>query len=310
MTAAPHPQVSLDGVDAPVRQPPPESVDGQDRRARQERIRELVSREGFVRIDELARDFTVSPMTIHRDLDSLQSEGWLRKVRGGATSEPSNLFHGSVRHRLLSLGSVKAGIAAHALELVTPGQSVILDDSTTVLRLARLLPARAPLVAVTNFLPAIKLLAGRHGIDVVALGGRYYPAYDAFLGLGAVEAVRSLRADVLFMSTTAVTDGVCYHTSTETVQVKRALMDAAATSVLLVDHTKFERSALHVLAPLSEFDLVVVDSGVSPERVARMRAEGVTVAVAPPLPASAADADESLLPLMGRAEESTTHPAD
>ncbi|MFC8123946.1 hypothetical protein [Streptomyces sp. NPDC057302] len=48
------------------------------------------------------------------------------------------------------------------------------------------------------------------------------------MGLHTADAVRAFRADVLFMSTTAVTNGRCYHTSPETVQVKRAMMERAA----------------------------------------------------------------------------------
>ena len=82
------------------------------------------------------------------------------------------------------------------------------------------------------------------------------------------------------MSTTAVTNGHCYHQSQETVAVKRALMDAADRRILLLDHTKFDKSGLHQLAPLAAFDLVIVDSGTSPEDVVALRASGVKLLVA------------------------------
>lgn len=148
----------------------------------------------------------------------------------------------------------KQQIAAAALELVEPGMSVLIDESTTGLALARLLPVRAPLKVVTNFLAAVNALALHEGVDLVALGGDYYPAYDAFLGLRTSEAIGSLRADVLFMSTTAVTVGHCYHQSQETVAVKRALMTAAGRRVLLLDHSRFGKHGLYRLAPLTAFD--------------------------------------------------------
>ena len=58
-------------------------------RDRREQIRLRVVDEGYVRIEALAESFGVSLMTIHRDLDELQTRGWLRKVRGGATAQPS-----------------------------------------------------------------------------------------------------------------------------------------------------------------------------------------------------------------------------
>lgn len=47
--------------------------------------------------------------------------------------------------------------------------------------------------------------------------------------------------------------------------VKRAMLDAAARNVLLVDHTKLGRVALHRVVPLSRFDTLLVDDGASPE---------------------------------------------
>jgi DeoR/GlpR family transcriptional regulator of sugar metabolism len=250
-----------------------------DQRARQDHIRHHVAAHGSVRIQDLAETFGVSSMTIHRDLDVLQSQGWLRKVRGGATAEPSALFHGDFGHRSHAMLPAKQAIAAAAVELIRPGQAVVVDDSTTALSLAELLPGRLPITVVTNFLAAIKLLAGQPGVDLVGLGGAYYPAYDAFLGMRTLEAIQPIRADVLFMSTTAVTDGICYHTSTDTIQVKRALMAAAAQRVLLVDHSKFARRALNELCPLTAFDVVFVDSGLDPRIVADLSAQGVNIRV-------------------------------
>ncbi|WP_052863314.1 DeoR/GlpR family DNA-binding transcription regulator [Streptomyces niger] len=244
---------------------------------RQQRIRERVAAEGFVRTADLAKEYAVSIMTIHRDLDVLQAQGWLRKVRGGASSLPSLLFHGDLSERMAAMRTTKHRLARAALRQLTPGQTVMIDESTTCLALAQHLTERGPLTVISNFLPVIKLLAGEPGISLLALGGAYYPAYDAFLGPHTAEAVRSFRADVLFLSTTAVTGDTCYHQSQETVQVKRALMERAARRVLLVDHTKFTRRGIYALAPLTDFDTVLVDDALPVTELRRMRDLGVPV---------------------------------
>ncbi|WP_424217156.1 DeoR/GlpR family DNA-binding transcription regulator (plasmid) [Streptomyces sp. BI20] len=252
------------------------------RERRRRLIREAVLAEGFARAADLADEHGVSLMTVHRDLDLLQAQGWLRKTRGGATGLHSAHFHGNVATRLSTMAATKKLLAREAARLVTPGQTVLLDDSTTCLPMTRELTTRTPVTVITNSLPAITALSRERGVRLLALGGEYYPAYDAFLGLLTADQVSALRADVLFMSTTAVTRGRCYHTSPETVQVKRAMMAAAGRTVLVVDHTKFSRDGTYALAPLSAFDLVVTDAGLPEHEVTSIRRTGTEVRVAEP----------------------------
>lgn len=255
-----------------------------DQRQRREVIRRRVLDAGHAEISDLARALGVSAMTIHRDLDALQEEGWLRKIRGGATAQPSAVHHGDVAHRMTSMAQEKYALARTAIELIEPGATVALDDSTTALGVANLLAVTGGQdnTVITNFFPAMRVLGGQSSVGLIGLGGNYFPAYDAFLGIRTIEAARTLHADVLFMSTTAVTNGRCYHQSQETVAVKRALMDAVSRPVLLLDHSKFDRSGLHQLAELSEFDTIVVDDGVDDAVVEEIKAQGPHVLVAAP----------------------------
>jgi len=251
-----------------------------DVRERREQIREEVVATGFVRIEDLAERYHLSIMTIHRDLDALQSEGWLRKVRNGATAEPSTEHHGDIRYRATAMADAKAHLATAAIQLVEPGNAVMIDDSTTALALVELLSTRGPLSVISNSLPVINKMSKEPGIDLIALGGAYYPAYDAFLGMRTGDAIRSLRANVVFMSPTAVTNGQCYHQSQETVAVKRAMIESADRTVLLLDHTKFRKSGVYQLAALTDFDLVIVDEDTPETELAALRAQGVHLHIA------------------------------
>ena len=248
---------------------------------RRERIAEYVLQRESVPARELAAHFDVSIMTVHRDLDELERQGVLRKSRGGATPQPSSLFESNVRYRLSAARAEKEAVARFALTLIEPGQAVLLDDATTTLALARLLPALAPITVITNYLATIQALHAASGVRLIALGGEYLPSHDSFTGVGCEAAIALLRADLFFMSTSAVSAGVAFHQEQEIVKVKRAMLAAATKRVLLVDHAKLGKTALHKLAPLTDFDLVVVDAGADDERLRELRDAKVPFEVAP-----------------------------
>ncbi|MER6715716.1 MULTISPECIES: DeoR/GlpR family DNA-binding transcription regulator [unclassified Streptomyces] len=235
--------------------------------ARQAAMAEQVLADGSATAAELAERFGVSLMTIHRDLDELERQGIVRKFRGGVTAQPSGVFESNVQYRLKTMRAEKAAVAERAVRMVEPGMAILLDDSTSTLEIARRLRTGevTPLTVVTNFLEAINLLADQRGIHLMALGGDYDPLHSSFLGVSCVEAVEQLRVDVCFASTSAVHGGYAYHQEQHIVSVKRAMLDAAARNVLLIDHTKLGRVALHRVVPLSRFDTVLVDDGASPE---------------------------------------------
>jgi DeoR/GlpR family transcriptional regulator of sugar metabolism len=256
---------------------------GSRRAVRQRAISEAVMKEGAVRIEQIAERFDISLMTVHRDLDELESRGLLRKSRGMATALSSSLVESSDVFRAGQQQQSKIEVAHAALELIEPGQAVFLDDSTTVQQLGRLLSIKAPLTVITNFLMTINELNTMRGISLVALGGTYHNWCRSFMGQMTTTAIEQLRADVFVMSTAAITDDRCFHQSQETVSTKRAMFDVSACRILLADHTKFDKRALYGLANLTEFDQVIVDARTREVDVDRLRGKGVRVMVAPAL---------------------------
>jgi DeoR/GlpR family transcriptional regulator of sugar metabolism len=249
--------------------------------ARQQGITEAVMAGGSVRIEQLADQFGISLMTIHRDLDELERRGLLRKTRGLVTATSTSLVESSDMFRMSRQSPEKQALAAAAMDYLEAGQSVFLDDSTTVLRLATLLPSKAPLTVITNALTLMHELRGTRQLSLIGLGGQYYNWCNAFMGPLTTQSIAGLRADTFIMSTSAITNNVAFHQYPETIETKRAMFNASNRRILLADHTKFEHQALHAVGPLTDFDTVIVDDRTPPEQLQRMRTEGICVVVAP-----------------------------
>jgi len=248
--------------------------------ARRQMIAEAVMAEGSMRIEDLTERFGISLMTAHRDVDELVSRGLFRKTRGIVTAAATSLIESSDVYRANRQASEKKMIAAAAMQFIEPGQAIFLDDSTTVLQMASQLPTKVPLTAITNSLTLMNALKDMHDVNLLALGGQYYNWCNAFMGRMTIGEINSLRADVAFISMSAITDDVVFHQSPEIVDIKRAMFDSAAKRILLMDHTKFERRALHSFAPLSEFDVVIVDEKTPAAHLERMQSKNINVVVA------------------------------
>lgn len=263
---------------------PASGLDGDSRQSRQasrqRAITETVMAEGAVRIETLAERFGISLMTAHRDLDELEGRGLLRKSRGVATALSSALVESSDVYRSSRQLPEKDAIAHAALEFIEPGQAIMLDDSTTTLQLLPHLHAKKPLTVITNTLTIMNELRAANGINLLGLGGQYYNWCSAYMGRMTTTTIASLRADVLLMSTSAICDDIAFHQTLETVDVKRAMFESSSKRILLADHTKFDKRALHAMLPLADFDAVIVDAATDRRHIARLRDGGVNVVVA------------------------------
>ncbi|EPX75688.1 DeoR/GlpR family DNA-binding transcription regulator [Salipiger mucosus] len=247
---------------------------------RRQHILDALVRDGAVQLDELAEQFGVSKMTIHRDLDELEGEGLLRKIRGGATIEPGSQFESDFRFRQLQGHDLKERMARAALDWVEPGMTVMVNDGSTASVLGGLLPEKRPLTVITNNDAVMEALKAEPGISVIALGGRYSAKYNAWVGRVTEEALATLRADLAFISTPAAGEGRIYHMDDDITRAKRGMMDAAVRSVLMINHLRFDQSALHVLAGFSEFAAVVTDAEPSGKAREQIEAAGAQLRVA------------------------------
>ncbi|MFI1741327.1 DeoR/GlpR family DNA-binding transcription regulator [Streptomyces sioyaensis] len=247
-------------------------------RRRQDVLAHVVEH-GEVRIDELARRFGVSLATMHRDLDQLAERRLLRKERGRAAPFPTLTMETATRFRLGVNLPVKEALCAAVAEEIRPGSTIVLDDSTTVFPLAARIARTEAVTVVTNSLGVARLFDDTPGADVTLLGGRYRGEFGSCVGPEVLRALGRLRADLAVMSAVSVLGGRLFHPIRDYAEIKEAMLDCAQRSLLLVDHTKFGKSATHAYGDIGQYDRVVTDRGTPAGELAEFRRMGVSVEV-------------------------------
>ena len=233
---------------------------------RQKKIISLTESAGEITIKELAQKLGVSEMTVHRDLDLLQKERYVYKKRGAAVFVES-----ADRDKSDFYSDEKRAIGRKAAELVRDGASIIFDNSTTALECARFLNPDGKYTFYTTNLETAEILAGYAGSVLYCSGGYYFPDSKGFVGAQAEAFISSVKADVCFIGASGITpDGTTTPYPMHTA-LQKAIIASAKTKILVCDHSKFDKHAIEKICDLSDIDVIVTDSGVSPETYERYK---------------------------------------
>jgi DeoR/GlpR family transcriptional regulator of sugar metabolism len=235
---------------------------------RRERLRHLVEARGAARLEELSLALGVSQATVRRDLDELASAGKVRRVHGGAVAVDDRPSELTFDVKAAEAADEKARIAARAVELLAPDDTVYLDSGSTVLEAARLLRGWTRLTVVTNSLPAANELAGR-GPRLILVGGELRATSMAFVGPLTSPLLEHLHVDRALMGTFAMSlDEGLTTTDPAEAYTKELVMARAREVILLADSRKVGTRSFVQAGRLEAVDVLVTDGGLD-ERTAR-----------------------------------------
>ncbi|MET7337611.1 DeoR/GlpR family DNA-binding transcription regulator [Nonomuraea sp. NPDC005650] len=256
-------------------------------RLRHAEIMRRVRLSGATSVSDLASQLGVSPSTIRRDLEVLDRDGTLRRVRGGALLLDGGLLDGGVSvdadadRPFAEVAAVdeqdKEAVAVRAAELVRDGDVVLLDIGTTTMRLARRLRGRRVTV-VTSSLAVLDALRSDPAVELLLLGGMVRRPYHSLVGVLTEAALSQVVADRVFLGASGVRpDGQLVDTTLAEVPLKRAMIAAAGQVVLLVDRHKFPGTgALRVCGP-DDIDVIVTNEGADEATLRNCAAAGAEV---------------------------------
>lgn len=248
--------------------------------ARHVTIAELVLRRGSMSVEELSALTGVSAMTVYRDVQALEEAGLLQRDHGRVTAVASGMHEASASFRMLQNQDVKTVLGRAAAAHIGPGSSVMLDDSTSGVYVLRALPDAASITVITNSLLVAGEANARQNMRLFMTGGEYQGWADALMGPTTLETLAGLDADFCVLSSSGIEGGRCFHPQQDVGAVKRAMMSSSRFKILLLDHGKLRRRALHAFAMISDFDLVVVDEGTPEPDRELLRGWGANLEVA------------------------------
>ncbi|WP_373236290.1 DeoR/GlpR family DNA-binding transcription regulator [Cohaesibacter celericrescens] len=246
---------------------------------RQLQIIKTVSETGFCAIDALSEHFSVSTQTIRRDVNALCEQGELRRVWGGVEAPPisGNLLY--AKRRIMNVAA-KRKIALQVAAHIPDGSSIALSIGTTPEMAIAALQEKTNLKIFTNNLNIAMQASGRHDWSVTIAGGSVRSGDRDILGAEVEAFFERFEVDFGIFGVAGVSqDGGLLDFSEAEVGSRRAILKNCRTSYLVMDHSKFGRTADVRGGHLSDVDHIFCDQAIPQQFLDKLGLASVSVAV-------------------------------
>lgn len=247
---------------------------------RQQKILQQLNKNDCVKIEQLARDFNVSNMTIYRDILQLEKSGDALRVYGGvkavnkAASDrneegmsqstiPTVLrpyCDSTIEERFHHEIEAKRAIARVAAGYVKDGDVIAIDPSTTTLHMCSYLLNRKITVVTTSMSVALQLASSKF-IDIILCGGTVRKSALSVVGALLPGVLKQIRINKCFLSSHGFTfeHGLTDMTMEEC-DAKKQLLSRSNEVYVLIDHTKVNQYSSFVVCDVVDMTRIITDS--------------------------------------------------
>ena len=249
---------------------------------RRVKILERVAEGASLQVGELAREFGCSEMTIRRDIQRLERDGFLRRTYGGATAHLTRDLDVAFNARSLANAPAKRLIGLVAARLLGSARTVFVGIGTTAEQFARYLPSRPDLTVVTGSLPIAGMLGTRPSRGVV-LGGTIRRDELSCIGPAARATLERYRFDLAVIGTGGLSArrGLTDLNDDEA-EINRVAVERSERLMVIADGSKLGQVTPAVVAPAAAIHVLVTDASAPLDELEQLRALGIEIVIAAP----------------------------
>ena len=242
---------------------------------RHTQILEIVNRAGRIDVNTLASQVGVSAVTVRKDLDALAEQKLLTREHGYAVSSGMD----DMNNRLSVEYAIKMKIASEAAQMVSAGETIMIESGSTCALMASELAASGKDVCIiTNSAFIAGYIRDKGDVRVILLGGEYQKESQVMVGPMVRSCASAFHVDKLFIGTDGFDPERGFSTSDmmRTDAMKSMALSARKT-IILTDSGKFDRPGVITQLDFREVYGVVTDDGISQDALETMRSHGIDV---------------------------------
>jgi len=256
------------------------SYNGQDRA---EFILNQLLEHQYVLVKDLAQKLNVAEVTIRKDLNLLEDQGLVTRIHGGAihVSQLTDDIQHFYDNRTVTHVAEKNRIGKVAATYITSGETIAFSSGSTPLQIVNYLPSGLAFTAVTNDLTIVQGLTNKDDVDIFVPGGYLRLGRATLIGNHAIDALRTLEIDKVFLTVTALDLDIGATAGHITnVLFLRQLVKIARQCIVVADHSKFENPSQIVICSWDQIDLLITDSDIPDTIVTQLKQKAITVVTA------------------------------
>lgn len=245
---------------------------------RRTEITNYLKEHGRVVVEELAEKLNVSTMTIRRDLQILEEEGFVTRTYGGAVLKEQLIKEVPYKEKAITNIESKIKIAKYASALVEEGHTIILDSGTTNMEIAKEIADIKNINVITNDVMIAAFLYQYENIKVYCCGGLIQKNTGTIIGSYAKDFFQDIFADIVFMGASAV--DVEYGITTPSIEkakLKQMMLKAGEKKVLVTDSSKFGKKSFAKVCSIDFLDLIITDSDLKGESIHLLREKNLSL---------------------------------
>ena len=241
---------------------------------RRHTILALLSDQGEVSVDQLARQFETSEVTIRKDLAALEKNGLLLRRYGGAVAMPQEL----ISEPSQPVSAYKQAIARAAVGCIREHARIIIDSGTTTAAMIPALGYQPGLVVMTNSLSVVSALRElEHEPVLLMTGGTWDPHSESFQGQVAEQVLRSYDFDQLFIGADGIDLARGTTTFNELLGLSRVMAEVAREVIVMVEADKIGRKIPNLELPWSSIHTLITDERLPAEAREQIAARGINL---------------------------------
>lgn len=245
---------------------------------RQSKLIKLVNLYQKIEVSRLAELLDVSQVTIRKDLDHLEEEGLLAREHGYALIKNAN----DINTRLTINYDTKLKIATKAAEMVSNGETVMLESGSTCALLAeQLAKLKKDITIITNSAYIAIRIRELPIRKVILLGGEYQKEYQGMVGPLIRKCAKEFYVDKFFVGTDGfIPESGFTCDDLMRVETMRYMADSANHTIILADSSKFTQKGVVIQSTFEEIDTICTDTGVSQDVIDILRRNNISVELA------------------------------